>query len=334
MGNFLATYIEDIFHGGTLQGFANGSMNQDFVDKVKSMEGIDKVLPLYVMDNTVQGNGVTLSRLEAADNLSLFNSMFAIKYDNKAMENHAKAAFENSRAIILSADFMDKNSFSIGDTITLTAGDKVSEYKVAGRIKSRANSSDAVIPAKYFKSDFGTYNYGSLAYTAADPESIMIQIRYLFGNTSNWSWTIEEFKKDASGTIGAFLSPMRKMTYFILLLSAVGIINNLLINYIQKRRSIAMYKSIGLSNMQNIRMTLIEGFSSGLIGAAIGIPVSYMELQTIIIVTRPKVSMTPELDIGTFLITGVIGIAITLIGSLVPILKSRKMNLVEEIKFE
>ncbi len=45
-----------------------------------------------------------------------------------------------------------------------------------------------------------------------------------------------------------------------------GVINNLLINYIQKRRTIAMYKSIGLSNRQNRKMTLIEGFSSGLIG--------------------------------------------------------------------
>ncbi len=43
------------------------------------------------------------------------------------------------------------------------------------------------------------------------------------------------------------------MTYFILLLATVGVINNLLINYIQKRRTIAMYKSIGLSNRKTER---------------------------------------------------------------------------------
>ena len=75
---------------------------------------------------------------------------------------------------------------------------------------------------------------------------------------------------------------------YILLLATVGIINNLLINYIQKRRTIAMYKSIGLSNRQNRKMTLIEGFSSGLIGAVIAIVVSYMEVQLFSLLRDPK----------------------------------------------
>jgi len=67
--------------------------------------------------------------------------------------------------------------------------------------------------------------------TAADPEAIMVQIRDLFGSTSNWSRTVEEFNTDARATVGAFLQPMHSMTYFILLLATVGVINNLLINF-------------------------------------------------------------------------------------------------------
>ena len=145
---------------------------------------------------------------------------------------------------------------------------------------------------------------------------------------------MEEFNADALSTVSAFLQPMHNMIYFILLLVAVGVINNLLINYMQKRRSIAMYKSVGLSNCQNVKLTLIEGFSAGLIGSVIAIFVSYMEIQTIFLVAGPKIAMTPELDASTFLTAGGMGIIITLIGSVVPILKSRSMKLVEEIKFE
>lgn len=162
----------------------------------------------------------------------------------------------------------------------------------------------------------------------------MVQIRALFGETSNWSRTVEEFNSDALSTVGAFLEPMHTMTYFILLLATVGVINNLLINYMQKRRTIAMYKSIGLSNRQNRKMTLIEGFSSGLIGAVIAVFVSYMEIQTIFLVAAPKISMLPELDLWTFLAAGGLGIFITLLGSVVPFMKSRNMKLIEEIKFE
>lgn len=44
--------------------------------------------------------------------------------------------------------------------------------------------------------------------------------------------------------------------------------------------------------------------------------------------------MAPELTAETFLLSGAMGIVITLIGSVVPIFKSRRMKLVEEIKCE
>ena len=95
-----------------------------------------------------------------------------------------------------------------------------------------------------------------------------------------------------------------------------------------------MYKSVGLSNRQNVKITLIEGFYVSLIGAALAVFVSYMEIQTIFLVAGPKIAMTPKLSAGTFLAGGGMGIPVTLIGSAVPIYKSRGMRIVEEIKFE
>lgn len=334
VGNFVTAYISDVFQGAELEGFADGYMEQSFVEQVKDMEGIEKVLPLYVFNN-MEGNDVTFSRMEATDNLVWYNSMLALKYTEEAMQEQAVSAFTTGeRSIIVSEGCMKRSGISVGDTITLSNGTNEYSYVVAGSFKSRATDVEAVIASNYAVSDFGGAAYDFLAYTAADPDAVMVQIRDLFGETSNWSRTVAEFNDDALSTVGAFLKPMESMTYFILLLAAVGVINNLLINYIQRRRSLAMYKSVGLSNRQNVKMTLIEGFSSGFIGAVIAIFVSYMEIQTIFLVAGPKISMLPELDAGTFLAAGALGIAVTLLGSIVPILKSRRMKLVEEIKFE
>ena len=330
VGNFVTTYIRDVFHGAELEGFADGEMDQSFIEQVENMDGIEKVLPLYVFNN-----GATFSRMEATDNLEWYNSMLALNYTKEAMQEQAVSAFgSGERSIILSDSAMKRIGLSVGDTITLSNGNTENSYRVVGSFKSRATDVEAVIPSDYAVSDFGAKAYGFLAYTAADPDAVMVQIRDLFGEHSNWSRTVAEFNADALSTVGAFLKPMQSMTYFILLLATVGVINNLLINYIQRRRSIAMYKSVGLSNRQNMKMTLIEGFSSGLIGAVIAIFVSYMEIQTIFLVAGPKIAMTPELDAGTFIAAGTLGIVVTLLGSIVPILKSRKMKLVEEIKFE
>lgn len=273
VGNFVTTYISDVFHGAELEGFADGEMDQSFIEQVENMDGIEKVLPLYVFNN-----GATFSRMEATDNLEWYNSMLALNYTKEAMQEQAVSAFDSGeRSIILSNSAMKRIGLSVGDTITLSNGNTENSYRVVGSFKSRATDVEAVIPSDYAVSDFGAKAYGFLAYTAADPDAVMVQIRDLFGEHSNWSRTVAEFNADALSTVGAFLKPMQSMTYFILLLATVGVINNLLINYIQRRRSIAMYKSVGLSNRQNMKMTLIEGFSSGLIGAVIAIFVSYMD---------------------------------------------------------
>lgn len=334
VGNFVTTYISDVFNGAELQGFADGQIEPDFVEQVENMDGIEKVLPIFVFKNEAQGNGITFSRLEATDNLEWYSSMLALHYTESSMQEQSISAFAAKRSIILSESCMKRTGFSVGNTLTLSNGAATNSYVVVGSFKSRATDVEAVIPSTYAVSDFGKATYGFLAYTAADPDAIMVQIRDLFGDTSNWSRTVEEFNTDALSTVGAFLQPMHSMTYFILLLATVGVINNLLINYMQKRRAIAMYKSVGLSNRQNMKMTLIEGFSSGLIGAVIAIFVSYMEIQTIFLVAGPKISMMPELSAKTFLMAGAMGILVTLLGSVVPIFKSRQMKLVEEIKFE
>ena len=334
VGNFVTTYVSDVFNGAELQGFVDGYMEPDFVEQVKDMDGIEKVLPVFVYENRMQADGMTFSRLEATDNLEWYSSMLALRYTEKGMEEKAVSAFAGERAILLSESCMERTGFDIGDTLSLNCGTGQNDYLVVGSFKSRATDVEALISSTYAVSDFDASAYDFLAYTAADPDAIMVQIRDLFGETSNWSRTVEEFNTDALSTVGAFLRPMHSMTYFILLLAAVGIINNLLINYIQKRRSIARYKSVGLSNRQNMKMTLIEGFSSGLIGAVIAIFVSYMEIQTIFLVAGPKISMVPKLDAVTFLTAGGMGMIVTLLGSVVPIFKCRHMKLVEEIKFE
>lgn len=334
VGNFVNTYITDVFRGARLEGFADGEMSEKFVKDVRGMEGVEEVMPVYVFNQEIQSQEITFARLEGIDDLKVYNSMLNLNYAGSEAEENAVTAFSSKRAVILSEDCLKRTGYTTGDTLTLSDGNGEYVYTVAGSFKSRATDVEAVIPSQYAVSDFGAVNYHFLAYTAADPEAVMVQIRDLFGNTENWSRTVKEFNSDAKTTVSAFLKPMQSMTVFILLLAAVGNINHLLINYMQRRRTIAMYKCIGLSNRQNMKMTVIEGFMTGIIGAVIAGAVSYLEIQTIFIVAGPKISMVPELDSMVFLCSGAMGILVTLAGCVVPIVKSRKMKLVEEIKFE
>ena len=334
VGNFVTSYVSDVFAGAELDGFADGHMEPEFISQLKDMEGIEKVLPLYVFNGRMTADGIPLNRLEATDRLDWYGPMMALHYSEKDMEASAISAFASGRAVILSTDCMERTGSTVGGLLSLSDGTVQQDYLIAGSFKSRATDVEAVIPSACAVSDFGASSYGFAAYTAADPDAIMVQLRSLFGETSNWSRTVEEFNTDALTTVGTFLKPMHSMTWFILLLAAVGVVNNLLIGHIQKRRSTAMYQSIGLSNRQMVKITVIESVSAGLISAVLAVFISYMEIQTIFLVAGPKIQTVPELDASVFLTSGLLGIVVTLLGSVVPVVKSRNMKLVEEIKVD
>lgn len=85
-----------------MDGFACGEMDQGFVEKVRGMDGIKKVLPIYVVENSVKANGNILARLESTGNLDWYSSMFALNYSADNMPEQALSAFEHERSILLS----------------------------------------------------------------------------------------------------------------------------------------------------------------------------------------------------------------------------------------
>ena len=86
VGDFVTTYVSDVFNGAELQGFADGRMGPEFVEQVRGMDGIEKILPIYVYQNQIQANGIILSRLEATDNLEWYSSMLALHYAESNMK--------------------------------------------------------------------------------------------------------------------------------------------------------------------------------------------------------------------------------------------------------
>lgn len=334
VADFAKVYIGDVFRGAKLSGFCDADMSPGFVEEIKALDGIGEVLPVRVMNYMLKLNGSAIARAEGTDDLSKYGEMFAAAYEFRQDPKQAELQFKSGRGILLSAARMKELKIHAGDTVILSSGSKEYQYTMLGSFKVRSTSADAIIPSACAFTDFGVQNYSVLAYTAQDPDDVMAQMRNLFGNRNHWSRTIEEFNEDTIGTVSAFLAPMRNLTWFILVLAAVGIMNNLLINHIQKRRAAAMYKSVGLSNAQNTKMTLLEAFSSGLIGALIAITVSWMEIRTIFLAAGPRIPIKPDLEWTNFLFAGVLGIGITLLGSAMPILRSRRMKIVEELKFE
>ncbi len=119
------------------------------------------------------------------------------------------------------------------------------------------------------------------------------------------------------------------------ILSFVGIVNNQVIGFIQRKREIAVLNSTCMSKGQIRRMlfteTLLTSVISGVIACIVVIPTIYM-------VNTAMQGLSMYMNIGYNLLPSIefvaIVVAILLLTTLIPLRKLRKMNVVSEIKYE
>ena len=123
-------------------------MEPEFISQLKEMEGIEKVLPLYVFNGRMTADGIPLNRLEATDRLDWYGPMMALHYSEKDMEASAISAFASGRAVILSTDCMERTGSTVGGLLSLSDGTVQQDYLIAGSFKSRATDVEAVIPVQ------------------------------------------------------------------------------------------------------------------------------------------------------------------------------------------
>lgn len=118
----------------------------------------------------------------------------------------------------------------------------------------------------------------------------------------------------------------------ITLISAVNIINTIVISVMLRKREFASLRAIGMTEAQLTKMILFEGLIQGVIAAIVGIIIGGILTKVIInmIVSDMKANIPYEI-----LITGiVVSVLLTLTASMIPMNRLKKMNIMESLRIE
>jgi len=108
-----------------------------------------------------------------------------------------------------------------------------------------------------------------------------------------------------------------------------------MISFIERKRSIAILRSVGLSKKQTLKMIMIEALTGGCIGGIAGIVGGILMLSTV-----PHLMQAIDVPLAlhytwSFFINSLIGgIIIALLASISPASKTSKLNIIEAIKYE
>jgi ABC-type lipoprotein release transport system permease subunit len=218
------------------------------------------------------------------------SQVFALK--NVLIGSYFTPQAGTDRQIILGKELADRLGLKIGDTVLIAASTRyeaqnADDFTIIGLLSTSdptLNKSTAMITydaANDFldlgglatEIDVRLRHRVNLSDTLADAASVAAGVKAAFPSLEPYSF------QDLNKGFLTVLKQKRIWGYvimlFILLLSAVGIVNTVLMSVYERIREVGVLKALGFRGREVVRMFVLEGFFVGclgsLLGAALGI---------------------------------------------------------------
>ncbi len=244
---------------------------------------------------------------------------------------------DEDRNIVLGQALEKKLGARVGQTLTLELNNGKKAYKVIGFFPTTMNAGNyALVSEKYLKTDHDLRYYDNI-YVKTDrpPAETAMAIRTKFARRYPWVSTIDEMKENNLKSNSQLMTLLQGFAVMTLIMSVFGIFNNYIISFVERRRHLAIFRSVGMSRRQIVRMIVMEALTGGLIGGAAGTAGGAVSLFiSVYLLDSMGAGMNMSVSPAVFLLCLGTSIVVSMLASVSPALKSARMNIIEAIKYE
>jgi putative ABC transport system permease protein len=299
---------------------------------IRAIEGVADTLGFYEM-NEVELEG-------RKDKIGAITGVNAAKYTDYftySIEPELLSGLDGGRYIILTNTLKEKFGLKKGDTISLKFKQGNRQYTVLGFFNTLMyNGSYALVPERYLKMDIGDNFYSKvLVKTSGDPDTVMAKMKKKFARVEPYMDTINSMTNKNMDSNAQLLGMMQGFSVMAMVIGVFGVLNNLLISFIERRRSMAVFRSMGMSKPQMLTMIFIESFTGGIIGGISGVAGGLLAIFDVQYVLKAiDLPITMHYSVASFLGALVMGVVVMVVATIGPALRTAKLNIIESIKYE
>ncbi len=302
---------------------------------LRGMEGIKGVYGVYAA-NQVEADG-------HKDKINLIHGINIhrhLDYWNLNIEGNREKVLQDldkDRNILIAYILKDKLGVEQGDSLVLNLARGKRTYKVIGFFNSMMwGGNYALVSSRFLKLDMKLQTYGTLFIkTSQDPDLVVKDVQKKFKKSRPWVRTMSQLTADDLKANQQMFIILQGFSVMTLIIGVFGIFNNLVISFIERKRSLAMMRSVGMSRKQTLKMILIESLTGGIIGGSVGVFTGTLLISLVPFLLRAIDQVVPiHYSLKEYLISFGAGIIITVAASVSPGLKSSKLNIIEAIKYE
>lgn len=335
LGNSLSTEMALLFEERARFDIYMVANNIDDV-VIQSMrtqsEGI-QVSPIYSTGSAVEKeSSIAIGSLYGVDAESYFDM-----WDFQFLGDRSDAIqrMKNQRGIILASRLADRLKLRVGDSVTLDLDGNVGKYEVAGVFDTLWDSGEmALVSADSFRDDFEPVGYDVIfVRTPLSPTEVMNRMKGTYLSDIRYAATREEIAERSSAGIVEVFSVLKTFTQIALLISVIGVCNNLLLSLYERKKIFAIYRSVGADRSTIGQILLFEALISSLVAVAIG----YIG-ATLLLIAAPGLMavIVGPIDIhyslGTYLGFGIAVPVLHMAATWIPAHKAQRDSLIDAVR--
>ena len=322
------------------QLFGTSSLTEADIEAAKSIDGIDAVVPLMILNATAK-----TSRAEAANNVVLSTTPAFITADIKMNAGQFLGEETDDSAVVIGSELSTKlfnTDRSVGQMFTMYG----QQFTVIGVVKAGAN------PVNYNTVDYGnaifvSYNQGKLLHKGSTQ---IQQINVLAKDKDNVSAVKDKLKDkilkqhlgEANFTIlsgtdigrptgelfSALTAVMAAIAAISLVVGGVGIMNIMLVGVAERTREIGIRKAVGASQRTIIGQFLVESLMISLLGGTCG----YLVGCLLAVIISSQMSFGPTMTWSTAIAALLMAVGSGVIFGTYPALKAARKNTIESLR--
>lgn len=252
-------------------------MDDSFVNDLSKTDGVLHSYGIYMQRNvSIDDSDDGINLIEGIET-SEYMRYREFGYDGSETEAQGCLdRLDDGRNIILTYMLLEKYDLQIGDTIILetTGGD--ASYKIVGAFYSLLEKSGnyALISEGNFKYDFDTAYYSQVyvkAENADEIDNLKNGVLYDFRSSNISVTSVNELVELSQSSSRQKTSIFNGLSCVVVIICFFGLLNNLIMNYLERRKIKSIMRSIGMTKGSGILIILIEAVTSGFIGGVMGV---------------------------------------------------------------
>ncbi|MCB2293679.1 ABC transporter permease [Clostridium algoriphilum] len=320
-------------------GIQGVSVTDKLISKIKENKNVNKDSIQVFKFAMGSANKDTMIFLEGVDSKKYqkFNGYLELDSD-KYSEMYKKFDKSTDSEIIITDKIKRALNVNVGDKITIEVNDIKKNLKIIGTMDGKVYNNGTFILMKndVMKKEFNVIEANQIAFkTTKSTENVKKELKTVVKDFGATATTRDEFQKQNLDQNQMIVNVLSIFSYLAIFIAALGVLNNITIGFLQRKGELAILNSVGMSDGARNGMLLWESVFSVVWSVVIAVPYSYLGLSLLTkTMTAMEMPMRIVLDIKSVPMYAVAALVLIVLGSLPIMLRSNKLSIINELKYE